>query len=79
MKANFEKMSKKELTAYVLANREDMEALDALVSRRSPDSEATIYPAMFTEYGVPIEESIRVAEDAIAQKVEQVNQKHKNS
>ncbi len=40
MKPNFEAMSKAELRAYVLSHRDDLEALDALVSRRSPDSEA---------------------------------------
>jgi hypothetical protein len=41
MKPNFEKMSRQELRAYVLANREDMAALEFLFSRRTPDSEAT--------------------------------------
>jgi hypothetical protein len=40
MKPDFEAMSKAELRAYVLSHRDDLEALDALVSRRSPDSEA---------------------------------------
>ncbi|MDF0554159.1 hypothetical protein [Kamptonema sp. UHCC 0994] len=79
MKPNFEKMSNKELTAYVLENREDMEALDTLVDRRTPDSEATIYPTMFTEDGVPIKRNIDIGKEAIAQRVEQVNQKQKNS
>lgn len=79
MKPNFEKMSRKELTAYVLAHREDMEALDALVSRRTHDSEATIYPAMFTEEGVPIEENIRIGQEAIKQRIEKANQRKKDS
>ena len=41
MKPNFEAMSRQELRTYVLAHREDMEALNALFNRRSPDSEAT--------------------------------------
>ncbi|KAB8316640.1 hypothetical protein SD81_026095 [Tolypothrix campylonemoides VB511288] len=40
MKPDFEKMSRKELRAYVLANREDIEALEFLFSRRTPDKEA---------------------------------------
>lgn len=40
MKPNFEKMSRKELRAYILTHREDMEALEFMYSRRSPDSEA---------------------------------------
>jgi hypothetical protein len=73
MKPNFAQMSTKELKAYVLANREDIEALEILLSRRTPDSEAIIYPSMFTEDGKPIEENIRIAEEAIAQRVQQEN------
>ncbi len=40
MKPDFEKMSKPELRAYVLAHRDDLQALDALHDRRTPDSEA---------------------------------------
>ena len=40
MKPNFNKMSKPELRAYVLAHRDDLQALDALYNRRTPDSEA---------------------------------------
>lgn len=41
MKPNFEKMSRKELRAYVLTHRDDMEALETLFSRRTPDEQAT--------------------------------------
>jgi hypothetical protein len=41
MKPNFEKMSRKELRAYVLAHRDDMEALETLFSRGTPDEQAT--------------------------------------
>jgi hypothetical protein len=41
MKPNFEKMSRKELRAYVLAHRDDMEALETLFNKRSPDEQAT--------------------------------------
>lgn len=40
MKPDFEKMSKPELRAYVLAHRDDLGALDALYHRRTPDAEA---------------------------------------
>ena len=40
MKPDFAKMSKPELRAYVLAHRDDLDALDALYHRRTPDSEA---------------------------------------
>jgi hypothetical protein len=66
MKPNFAEMSTKELRAYVLAHREDIEALEVLFSGRTPDSEATIYPSMFTEDGKPIEENHRIIEEAIA-------------
>ncbi|OUL34400.1 hypothetical protein BV372_14010 [Nostoc sp. T09] len=55
----------------MLAHREDIEALEILFSRRTPDSEAIIYPSMFTEDGQPIEENMRIIEEAIAQKVQQ--------
>ncbi len=71
MKPNFSQMSTKELRAYVLANREDIEALEILFSRRTPDSEAIIYPSMFTEDGKPIEENMRIIEEAMIQKVQQ--------
>lgn len=65
MKRDFSQMSRSELRAYVLKNRDDLEALDILVSRRTPDSEATWYGPMATEDGVPIEANIRLAEKAI--------------
>ncbi|MGI2905086.1 DUF6887 family protein [Tolypothrix sp. VBCCA 56010] len=79
MKPNFAQMSTKELRAYVLAHREDLEALDMLVSRRTPDSETIIYPSMFTEDGTPIEENIRIAEEAIRQRIEQANERKQDS
>jgi hypothetical protein len=71
MKPNFAEMSTKELRAYVLANREDIEALEILFSRRTPDSEAMIYPSMFTEDGKPIEENNQIIAEAIAQRIQQ--------
>lgn len=43
MKPNFEKMSRKELKAYVLAHRDDADAIRSLFNRRSPDETATWY------------------------------------
>lgn len=43
MKPNFESMTTPELKAYVLSHRDDLDAIDALVNRRSPDSEAKWY------------------------------------
>ncbi len=71
MKPNFEEMSKAELKAYVLAHREDDEAIRVLFSRRNPpDSEATWYGPLYTPEGVPIEENIRIAEEAIRKRAE---------
>jgi hypothetical protein len=73
MKPNFAEMSTKELRAYVLAHREDVEALEVLFSRRTPDSEAIIYPSMFTEDGKPIQDNKRIIEEAIAQRIQPKN------
>jgi hypothetical protein len=71
MKPNFDEMSKAELKAYVLSHRDDDEAIRVLFSRRNPpDSEATWYGPMCTPEGVPIEENIRIAEEAILQRAE---------
>jgi hypothetical protein len=71
MKPNFAQMSTKELRQYVLAHREDIEALEILFNRRTPDSQAIIYPSMFTENGQPIEENRRIIEEAIAKRIQQ--------
>ncbi len=76
MKPNFDEMSKAELKAYVLSHRDDDEAIRVLFSRRNPpDSEATWYGPMCTPEGVPIEENIRIAEEAIRRrtKIDRIN------
>jgi hypothetical protein len=70
MRPNFEEMTSAELRAYALAHRDDVEPLRVLYSRRSPDSEAIWYGPMCTPEGVPIEENIRIAEEAIRQRAE---------
>jgi hypothetical protein len=40
MKPNYSAMSWTELRAYILAHRDDLDALEAMYDRRSPDSEA---------------------------------------
>jgi hypothetical protein len=45
MEPNFETMTRQELKLYVLTHRDDREAFDLLMSRRSPDSEAIWYDA----------------------------------
>lgn len=79
MQPNFEKMTNKELIAYALAHREEIEPLRVLYSRRTPDSEATWYGPMTDKDGVPIEENIRIAEAAIRQRIEQGKQKKEDS
>ena len=55
----------------MLAHREDDEAIRVLFSRRNPpDSEATWYGPLYTPEGVPIEENIRIAEEAIRKRAE---------
>ena len=77
MRPNFEKMTNAELTAYAIAHRDDVEPLRVLYSRRTPDSEATWYGPMATPEGVPIEENIRLSEEAIRQRIELESEKHK--
>lgn len=79
MQPNFEKMTSKELIAYALAHREEIEPLRVLYSRRTPDSEATWYGPMTDKDGVPIEENIRIAEEAIRQRIEKVKQKKQDT
>ena len=43
MKPNFETMTRQQLKSYVLSHRDDKEAFDLLMSRRSPDAEAVWY------------------------------------
>lgn len=49
MKPNFEAMTRKDLKAYVLAHRDDQEAVDLLMSHRSPDSEAIWYDTSLSQ------------------------------
>jgi hypothetical protein len=71
MKPNFDEMSRTELKAYVLSHRDDDEAIRIFFGRRNPpDSKATWYGPMCTPEGLPIEENIRIAEEAIKQRVE---------
>ncbi|MEG3837063.1 MULTISPECIES: DUF6887 family protein [unclassified Microcoleus] len=71
MKPNFDEMSRSELKAYVLSHRHDDEAIQIFFGRRNPpDSQATWYGQMCTPEGVPIEENIRIAEEAIKKRAE---------
>ncbi len=70
MQPNFEEMTNKELIAYALAHRENVEPLRVLYSRRTPDLEATWYGPMVTKEGVPITENVFLAEEALKQRIE---------
>jgi hypothetical protein len=71
MKPNFTEMTVSELRAYVLANRNDDEAIRALFHH--PTLKYVTMPPMFTEEGQPIEENIRQAEEAFRQMIEKEN------
>lgn len=76
MKPNFDEMSKAELKAYILSHRDDDDAICVLFNRRNPpDSDATWYGLMHTPEGMPIEENIRIAEEAIRQRAERDREK----
>ncbi|MEM9544153.1 MAG: hypothetical protein AAGA60_32295 [Cyanobacteria bacterium P01_E01_bin.42] len=70
MNPKFDQMTTQELTAYVLSHRDDSAAINALIDRRTPDEQATIYPPPCTPEGIPIEENIKIMEEAIRQRIE---------
>ena len=49
IKSDFNAMSKQELKAYVLRHRDDLDALEALFSRRSPNSRVVRFPFANTD------------------------------
>jgi hypothetical protein len=75
MKPNFEQMSVPELRAYVLAHRDDIEAIRALFHH--PTLKWKTMPPLVTQDGLPIEENIRIAEEAIRQRAEREHQKQR--
>lgn len=76
MKPNFAEMNTLDLRAYVLENRDNLEAMRILFSRRTHDSKS--YPPLYKN-GMPIEENIRIMEEAIKQRIEQENNRKKDS
>lgn len=76
MKPNFEEMNTPDLRAYVLENRDALEAIRTLFSRRTPNSKS--YPPLYKD-GMPIEENIRIMEEALKQRIEQENERRKDS
>jgi hypothetical protein len=77
MKPNFEQMSVSDLRVYVLEHRDDIEAIRALFHH--PTLKWQTMPPLSTPDGAPIEENIRLAEEAIKQRIEQENQRNKDA
>jgi hypothetical protein len=75
MNPNYEAMSRAELKAYILEHREDIEAIRVLFAVQ-PGTEVKRYPPVVTEEGLPIEENIRIMEQAIQERITQENQKN---
>jgi hypothetical protein len=69
MKPNFEEMSVLELRKYVLEHRDDIEAMRILFHH--PSLKWKTMPPLTTDDGTPIEKNIRIAEEAIKQRIEQ--------
>lgn len=42
-------MTKAKLRAYILEHRDDLDGIEAFFARRSPDSQATLFPPPKTE------------------------------
>ncbi len=73
MNPNYQTMSKTELRNYVLTHKEDMEAIRLLF--HTPDgSSIRRYPPVSTEEGLPIEENIKIMEEAIKKKINNQNE-----
>jgi hypothetical protein len=77
MKPNFEEMSRDELRAYVLEHRDDMEAIRLLFTPQS-GVEVKRYPPVVDGNGYPIEENIRIMEEAIRQRIEEEDRKKRD-
>ncbi len=65
MKPDFETMPRAELRAYVLENREDIEALRTLMSRRNPNAKRYKFP--------DTEEGWRQMEEVFRQKIQGID------
>lgn len=76
MKPNFEEMSVPDLRAYVLDHRDDIEAIRVLFHH--PTLKWQTMPPLCTPEGVPIQENIRIAEEALKQRIEKENQKNQD-
>ena len=72
MKPNYQAMSKEELKQYVLNHRDDSDAIRVFFQHQD-DVDVKRYPPVCTEDGTPLEENIRIMEQAISEKIEQEN------
>ena len=63
-KPNFNQMSRADLKAYVLTHRDDEEAFRAFITK--PVARSKPYPAPLDE------ESIRIGQEAILQKIQEI-------
>ena len=75
MTPNFNEMTVAELRKYVLAHRDDMEAIRALFHH--PSLKYQEMPPLVTEDGMPSAENIRLAEEAIKKRAEIAREKQK--
>lgn len=67
MKPDFNQMSRPELRKYILENREDDEAIEALIKRSDPNS--PVYPFPKTE------EDVRQMQEIFQRKISQIQDK----
>lgn len=72
MKPNYQAMNKTALRNYVLTHKEDMEAIRLLFQTADYIS-IQHYPPVSTEEGFPIEENIKIMEEAIKKKINNTN------
>lgn len=77
MKPNFSEMSVPDLRVYVLEHRDDIEAIRALFHH--PSLKWKTMPPLCTPEGIPIEENIRIAEEAIKQRIEAEENRNRDS
>lgn len=74
-KPNYEEMSRAELKAYILENRDDLEAMRVLF--HDPNVQWQVMPPMYKD-GQPIEENIRFGEEALRKRIEEENRRKQN-
>lgn len=73
-------MNKENITFRIDTNKKvALDAIAAGMHQWQIEEIATWYGPMVTKEGVPIEENIRTAEEAFRQRVEQENQRKKDS